>query len=165
MNCRKNRNGFTLVELLIVIAIIAIMAAAVYVALDPLRRFQDSRDSRRSADVESIISALKLYQVDNKGANFMAINFLTAGNVYMMGSAMSGCNGLACDTPVTSSTSCVNIAGLANAGYLASMPISPNGVNSYGVGLTGYTISRASNGIITIRSCESENTDEILASR
>ena len=47
----SNLKGFTLIELLVVIAIIATLAVLVYVALDPVRRFQESRNSRRWTDV------------------------------------------------------------------------------------------------------------------
>ena len=43
----EKRRGFTLIELLVVIAIISILAVVVFVALDPVTRFQDARDSRR----------------------------------------------------------------------------------------------------------------------
>lgn len=163
----KSGAGFTLIELLIVIAIIAILAAAVFVAVDPLKRFQDSRDSRRAADVNAILSAVKIDQVDNKGSYIAAVSGLTAGNVYMIGTAVSGCDdqNTSCDTAVTSDTSCVTLAGLVTEGYMGSVPISPNGAGTWTAATTGYTISRASTGILTVRACESENTDEISASR
>ena len=63
----KFNKGFTLIELLIVIAIIAILAAVVFVSLDPLTRFQDARDARRWTDVDAVLSAMKLDQVDQGG--------------------------------------------------------------------------------------------------
>lgn len=37
--------GFTLIEILVVIAIIAILATVVFVALDPVTRFADARNA------------------------------------------------------------------------------------------------------------------------
>ncbi|OGI64956.1 hypothetical protein A3A95_02275 [Candidatus Nomurabacteria bacterium RIFCSPLOWO2_01_FULL_39_18] len=62
----KNK-GFTLIEILVVIAIIAILAAIVLVAINPAKRFQDARNTQRRANVESILSAVQQNMVDNKG--------------------------------------------------------------------------------------------------
>lgn len=166
MHKRKNQ-GFTLIELLIVIAIIAILAAVVFVALNPLKRFQDSRDSRRAADINAILSAVKVDQVDNGGPYLTVISNLTAGSVYMIGTAAAGCDdqNAYCDTDITGDAYCVDLAGLVTEGYLGSVPMSPNGSGSWTATVTGYTISRASTGILTVRACESENTTEISASR
>jgi prepilin-type N-terminal cleavage/methylation domain-containing protein len=168
--------GFTLIELLIVIAIIAILAAVVFVALDPLTRFRDARDSSRWSDVNELLSAIKVDQVDNEGSYLTAIGSMTAGNVYMIvnGSSMTaGCddNNASCDTNVTGDTDCVNLAGIVTEGYLGSIPISPAGAVTWDDGDTsgeegtGYTLQRDSTGILHVRSCESENTTEISVSR
>src|SRR3989344_2137908 len=62
----KNK-GFTLIEILVVISIIAILAAIVLVAINPGKRFLDARQSQRHANVESILSAVQQAIVDNKG--------------------------------------------------------------------------------------------------
>ena len=54
---RSRLQGFTLIELLIVIGIIAVLAAATFVALNPLTRFQDARDARRRTDISAVLSA------------------------------------------------------------------------------------------------------------
>jgi prepilin-type N-terminal cleavage/methylation domain-containing protein len=164
MNKRTNNSGFTLIELLIVIAVIAILAAAVYVALDPEKRFKDSRDTRRVSDVNQLLSAIKVHQVDNKGKYLDKIEAMTAGTTYMIGTANIGCNAT-CDTPVVLTGSCVDLTGLATAGYFGSAPISPNGSGTWSAGLTGYTLKRSANGIITAAACESENTGDIISSR
>jgi prepilin-type N-terminal cleavage/methylation domain-containing protein len=173
---RRRRSGFTLIELLIVIVILALLAAIAFVALDPGTRFEDARDTERQSDVSSILSAIKFHQVDNNGALLASINSATNGTVYMLvnGSSMTtGCddNNASCDTSVTADTSCVNVAGLVTGGYLTSMPVSPAGAVTWDDGDTGgeegsgYTLTKASTGTITIKACESENTTEISIAR
>lgn len=55
----KNNKGFTLIEVLIVIAIIALLASIVLVGLGSFR--SRGRDTRRIADLRSTQNALELY--------------------------------------------------------------------------------------------------------
>ncbi|OHA15057.1 MAG: hypothetical protein A3H57_02210 [Candidatus Taylorbacteria bacterium RIFCSPLOWO2_02_FULL_43_11] len=63
-----NKKGFTLIEILVVIGIIAILAAVVLVAINPSRQFKQASDSQRTANVNAILNAIGQYSVDNKGA-------------------------------------------------------------------------------------------------
>lgn len=56
-------HGFTIVELLIVIVIVAILAAITVVAYNGIQ--QRARDAQRQSDVASIAKALELYYIDN----------------------------------------------------------------------------------------------------
>lgn len=85
---KKFKKGFTLIELLIVIAVIAIIATVVFVALNPLERFRDSRNSQRWQDIESIVDAVRLYQIDNDGQIPSGID----ENWRMLGIDSSGCD-------------------------------------------------------------------------
>ncbi|MFH1286935.1 MAG: prepilin-type N-terminal cleavage/methylation domain-containing protein [Candidatus Magasanikbacteria bacterium] len=166
---QKNRKGFTLIELLIVIAIIAILAAVIFVALNPLQRFRDARDSRRWSELNNLMLATQIDQIDNGGNYHSVISGLTAGSVYMIvdGATATGCDdqNAYCDTDVTADTSCANLDFLVEEGYIADVPVSPNGSGSWWSTITGYTISRSASGTLTLRACESENSDEILLLR
>lgn len=59
LNKLGSRKGFTLIEMLIVIAIIGILASIVLVGLGPVQR--RGRDARRQSDLRSTQSALELY--------------------------------------------------------------------------------------------------------
>ena len=157
--------GFTLIELLIVIAIISIIAAVVFVALDPLTRFQDARDASRWQDTTALLSGIKIDQVDNGGSYITAITNMTSNTVYMVGTAVTGCDVPACDVVVVADDSCVDLTGLVTEGYLGSVPVSPNGEGTWDATLTGYTLTKASTGIITVQACESENSTSIFLSR
>lgn len=56
------KNGFTLLELIIVMAIIAILTAVGIFALNNARL--NGRDAKRKADLEQVRSALELYKSD-----------------------------------------------------------------------------------------------------
>lgn len=162
-----NKKGFTLIELLIVIAIIAILAAIVFVALDPGRRFADARDARRASDLVELLTAIKIDQVDNGGDYIAAIEALTPAEVNMIGTAVTGCTAqnANCDTDVTATANCVDLSGLVTEGYLGEVSVSPDGAGTWTDGLTGFTLELETNGTVTLRSCESENTTEIFSVR
>lgn len=65
MKIRKSEKGFTLVELLVVIAIIAILIVLILVALNVAR--QRARDSQRQTDLRSVQTALEIYASENNG--------------------------------------------------------------------------------------------------
>ena len=58
---QKVSRGFTLLELLIVIAILAILAAVVIIVLNPAQTLAQARDAQRLSDLSTIKSAISLY--------------------------------------------------------------------------------------------------------
>jgi len=65
----KISEGFTLVELLIVIAILAILAAAVVLVINPAELLAQSRDSERMSDFQTIKKAVSIYTIDFPSAS------------------------------------------------------------------------------------------------
>jgi len=87
------RRAFTLVELLIVIAILAVLAAAVVIVLNPAELLAQARDGERSQDMKTLGDALAILVVDNS-----SVSLGTYKTVYI-------------SIPDTSST-CANITDL-----------------------------------------------------
>jgi prepilin-type N-terminal cleavage/methylation domain-containing protein len=64
----SNKNkGFTLIEILVVIGIIAILAAIVIIAINPAKQFAQARNTQRTSNVNSILNAIGQRMADNKG--------------------------------------------------------------------------------------------------
>lgn len=59
MNFKNKSKGFTLIEMLIVITIIALLASLILVGMGGARA--KTRDSRRVADLHNVMNALELY--------------------------------------------------------------------------------------------------------
>ncbi len=165
---RKNKEkGFTLVELIIIIAVIAVLVAVMFVALDPVTRFQKARDAVRQKDVAKVLSALKADQIDNDGVYIASVAAMAEEEVYMIvsGAMVLGCddNNAVCDSDVKSDTHCVDLSALVAKGYLEAVPISPPGVVVWDGGFakgqegTGYTIQRDTTGNFHVKSCERES--------
>ncbi len=131
----KNQKGFTLIELLVVIAIIAILATVVFVALDPVTRFADARNSRRWNDVNSILTAVHQYIVDNDGA--LPSVLATSQASTEIGTCVT------CDNLTTSL-----------APFLISLPLDPSGGTAAN---TGYFVAVNANNIVTVAAPDAEN--------
>ena len=181
---KQSKKGFTLIELLLVIAIISILAAVIFVALDPLKRFIDARNSTRWSEVEEILHAIKIDQIDNREEYLQAIQDTLPGEVYMIGIASTSASSTDdCKTPCTalndgagpytydpkfdvdvdylvpsSTKHCVNLTQLVVDGYLPEVPISDNNPNeaSWNASSTGYLLQRSDAGYIRISACEGE---------
>lgn len=156
----KHNEGFTLLELLIVIAIIAILSVVVFLVIDPLTRFEDARNANRWEAVTTILDAVKISQVDNKGYFPTTVNSTVAGSFYMIGTC-TPTSTLAC-TGATTTAGCVDLGSLVTSGYMASVPQDPNtGTAS----TTGYYLSKTGVGVITIGACSPENSAIISVMR
>lgn len=142
------RRGFTLIELLLVIAIIAILATIVFVALNPTRRFQQSRDARRATDIETILTAIHLYINDFSGT--LPTGLSTGMAEAQLGTGSSSC-GITTGGCNVSTNACLDLSTVL-ASYLKTMPIDPQGSSSQ----TGYSVAVNSSNIITIRACRTE---------
>lgn len=66
MKKKEQKNGFTIVEVSLVLAIAGLIFLMIFVALPALQKSQ--RDARRRDDVGKLLTALQKYQTNNRGA-------------------------------------------------------------------------------------------------
>ena len=70
------KKGFTLLEILLVVGIIAILAGIVILAINPSKQLGDTRNAQRRSDVLSIANAIYQYAIDTNG---VASTTITSG--------------------------------------------------------------------------------------
>ncbi len=145
----KKRSGFTLLELLIVIAIIAILAGIIYVAVDPARRLAEAQNAERWSSVNSILNAVLRYTVDQKGTFPAALTAVSTGT-YVIG---AGGTCAAC-TATTTPSDCMNLSTSLVPDYIADMPYDSQ---SGSADDTRYWVYRSSSGRIAVGACEPES--------
>ena len=63
----RNRKGFTLIEILVVIGILAVLFAIVLIAINPARQFSQANNTKRRSDVNAILNAIHEYAADSSG--------------------------------------------------------------------------------------------------
>ena len=69
-NCKKlkisNKKGFTLLELLIVIGIVAILSIVLVIMINPSEMFKKARDSQRMSDLATLKTAIEVYKTNSR---------------------------------------------------------------------------------------------------
>ena len=70
------KKGFTLVEMLIVIAIIGVLAVAVLSAINPIEQMRKARDTRRKSNASELLNAVERYYATREA---WPTSFTTAG--------------------------------------------------------------------------------------
>lgn len=145
-NVSKAKNsGFTLIEILVVIGIIAILAGIVLVAINPSRQFAQANNTQRTSNVTTILNAIGQYIADNKGAVPAGITATPA--------------------PIASGAGNANICGDLMPEYVSSLPVDPTkgaavtNCSSYN---TEYTVVQdATSKRITVRAPLTELTPDV----
>ena len=151
----KNNNGFTLMELLIVVAIMSLLAIVVLVGLKPAQRLADARDARRAQDINQILTGVMSCAIDKKDSSSMTtcLGTHTVSKTYEVVSVgtSSGCNNVC--VGVSGASDCLPLSTTLTD-YFTSLPVDPNNSVS---GHTGYSITTYTNGMAVVEACASES--------
>ena len=127
------KKGFTLLELLIVIGILAILSAVTILVINPAELLRKSRDTQRISDLGSINSALGYFLTSTATISTTGLGDNTKS--YAFGYATT-CGGPVAHTAVNGTTQVVSGTGwipvplntLTDGSPIASYPIDPNSV-------------------------------------
>jgi prepilin-type N-terminal cleavage/methylation domain-containing protein len=119
----NKKDGFTLLELLLVIGIIGILSGIVVVALNPSNQMLKAKDSRRRHDVNELQKALTQYLIDN--------------GEYPTEIPEGEENSVKICREGESDSSCINLTALAGE-YIAEMPLDTIETNTLHSGYEAY---------------------------
>lgn len=149
----RKQGGFTLIEVLLVIGIIAILAAIVIIAINPSRQLAQSRNTQRRSDVNTILNALYQYSIDNDGSMPSGIPSSSTCNAV----TQEICNN---DSSCTGFTDVSDL--IDNEQYLVSIPQDPTGAVGNGA---GYAVVQTSNDRLIVCAPDAELSETIEVTR
>jgi len=143
--------GFTLVEILIIIGIMAILATAIILTVNPPRQFAQTRNTQRWSNVNTIIDAI--YRNINDNGKFIC----PAGELPKT------------VTPIKGGTNGYDLCRCLVSTYIGSIPFDPllgtahyNTCDDYD---SGYTIAQSDSNRITINAAAAELDANISVSK
>ena len=139
----RRQHGFTLLEILLVVAAIGILAAIVIVAINPQRQLGKVRDAERQSEVGTLKDGIEQYSLDNRGQYPSGIEVNTYKEV--------------CDTEAVAPSNCpdyyVDLSGLVPE-QLAAIPRDPQASDTNED--TGYEVGKDENGNIAVKASNTE---------
>lgn len=146
----KKQWGFTLLEVLLVVAILALLAGIVIVAINPGRQLANSRNAQRNSDVKTIIDAIYNYDIDNSALPTTVTT--TATDI--------------CRTTGANCTGLIDLGVLtASSKYVVAIPQDPQCVSLCSTYGTGYKVSKDVNNRVTVSSTYAEQGATISVTR
>lgn len=89
-SAQVRKGGFTLVELLVVIAIIAILAAVVVLIINPLELTRRGRDAARLTDLSNLQNAINVAVQEATGSGAVAVLCKASGSYPCNGASHTG---------------------------------------------------------------------------
>jgi prepilin-type N-terminal cleavage/methylation domain-containing protein len=101
---KSDAKGFTLIEILVVIGILAVLFGIVLLAINPSRQFSLANNTKRRSDVNAILNSIHQYVADHHGILPAGISTTSVQEVSNTGSNI-------CSTLVTQ--------------YIAALPVDP----------------------------------------
>ena len=128
-------SGFTLIEILVVIGLIAVLAGVVLVAVNPSRQFAQGRDSQRNSNLNALLNAIGQKIADSKGV-------FATGCPVLPGPALA-------DAKVVDSAGGgggIDLSCLVPT-YIPALPTDPSGVAAPS---TGYKVYQDGNGRVHV---------------
>jgi len=157
MSHPSEQRGFTLLEILLVVAAIAILAGIVIVAINPARQLGETRNAQRKVDVRTILSAVQQYQLKEGGIPPGVPSGSSCGEDESQE---------ICQTDASSCSGLVDLSVLTdNQKYVTAIPIDPQGsITGSGNG-TGYMIYQNSNNRVTVCAFQAELQETISATQ
>jgi len=107
-------------DIFITLAAIGLLVFVMIFWMDPDKRMAEARNAQRFSNAESILNAVKLYQIDHKGEMPPGID----SRYRMLGSADSGCSVPCGIGAIKTTESCIDMRETLG-GYLKNIPIDP----------------------------------------
>lgn len=155
------KSGFTLIELIIVIAVIALLAAATFVAINPAKRVGDAQDAQRWQDATAIADAFQAYLADNRGTEPTSTSPATGlPRTFMISSTTPGSSVPSnCEASLAANGTAgryINLMSLVAAGYIGQIPQNPSYTSTNS---SGYYLMREASGRLIVGSCTKYGTN------
>jgi len=125
-------------ELIISIAILAMLASLIIFAFNPERGFKRANNAERLTHVSAIGGALNFYAIEHNGAFPSGID----SQLRMLGTAQTGCDFL-CSSTSTPSV-CLDIDSVLTPDYLNGVPMDPETGSAE---ITNYAVQKLPEGI------------------
>ena len=136
-----------MLEILLVVAAIAILAGIVIVAINPGKQLGTTKNADRQASVNTILNAVYQYSIDNGGSLPASIT-TTQTEICKVGATCTGLIDLSVLTD--------------NAVYIVDLPADPTGASTNGI---GYEILKTANGRVTVVAPDAEQGATISVTR
>lgn len=155
----NKKQGFTLLEILLVVAAIAILAGIVIIAINPNKQLGETRNTQRRSDVNTVLNAVYQYSIDNNGSMPVGLDAIT-GSSQVLGTSGTGCDSTC--TTVTTVAACVDLSSDLVSDYIVGIPLDPSTGTAAN---TDYYINKETSGRITVGTCDAEQSATISITR